>query len=201
MHQITFSIWSKNHLLILNYEYIIITGVIEMPRPCKCRFINADPRFICFKPRGVPLKGLELVELGLDELEALRLADLQGLYQTDAASDMGISQATFGRLLEKAHNKVADALINGKALMIKGGKVMHRGRIFTCVSCKKDFTEPFGTGRPEKCPHCGATSFHRSESDRGNGMGMGRGRCSRGMGGIQALENETEVEGKEEENK
>jgi len=172
-----------------------------MPRPCKCRFINTDPHFFCFKPQGIPLEGLELVELGLDELEALRLADLQGLYQNNAALEMGISQATFGRLLEKAHNKVADAVINGKALMIKGGKVMRRGRTFTCDGCNKDFTEPFGTGRPEKCPHCGATSFHRSESERGMGMGRGRGRCGRGMGGIKVLGKEQDTEEKEVENK
>jgi predicted DNA-binding protein (UPF0251 family) len=176
-----------------------------MPRPCKCRYINADAQFFCFKPRGIPFDGLEVVELGLDELEAIRLADFVGLYQTDAATQMGVSQATFGRVLASAHRKIADAVINGKALTINGGKVMRRDRVFTCDSCKKDFSEPFGTGRPGKCPHCGGISFHRSESDCGQGMGMGRGRCghglSRGMGGIQVLENDTEVEGKEEENK
>jgi predicted DNA-binding protein (UPF0251 family) len=172
-----------------------------MPRPCKCRFINSEPQFLCFKPRGIPYDGLEVIELGLDELEAIRLADREGLYQTEAARQMGVSQATFGRLLASARRKIAEAIINGMALIINGGKVMRRGRTFTCDSCGKDFTEPFGSGRPEKCPHCGSESFHRSESERGAGTGRGRGRCGHGgMGGVRVLAKDEEVEKKEGEN-
>lgn len=171
-----------------------------MPRPCKCRLINADPQFFCFKPRGIPFDVLLEVELGLDEFEAIRLADLEGLYQTDAAKQMGVSQATFGRVLASARRKIADAIINGKALTIQGGKVMRKGRTFTCDACHKDFTEPFGSGRPEKCPHCGSGNFHRSESERGMGMGRGRGRCGHGgMGGVRVLDSSEEVEKKEGE--
>lgn len=59
----------------------------------------------------------------LDELEALRLADLDGLYQETAAARMGVSRQTFGNIIERAHRKVADALVNAKALRIEGGHV------------------------------------------------------------------------------
>ena len=64
---------------------------------------------------------LQQVSLSVDELEAIRLADLEGLYQEQAAQQMNVSRQTFGRILEAAHKKVADALVNGKALSIEGG--------------------------------------------------------------------------------
>lgn len=76
-----------------------------------------------YKPRGVPLSALEQVTLTVDELEAVRLTDLEGLYQADAAEKMNVSRQTLGRILESAHRKVADALVNGKALLIEGGTV------------------------------------------------------------------------------
>jgi predicted DNA-binding protein (UPF0251 family) len=66
---------------------------------------------------------LEEVNLALDELEAVRLADLEGLYQEDAAKKMNISRQTFGNIVNSAHKKIADALLNGKALKIEGGVV------------------------------------------------------------------------------
>jgi predicted DNA-binding protein (UPF0251 family) len=76
-----------------------------------------------YKPRGVPLRALEQVALTVDELEAIRLADLEGLYQEEAARRMNVSRQTFGRVLDAAHAKVAEALVNGKALSIEGGPV------------------------------------------------------------------------------
>jgi predicted DNA-binding protein (UPF0251 family)/predicted Fe-Mo cluster-binding NifX family protein len=73
------------------------------------------------KPAGIPARDLEEVILGFDEAEALRLADLEGLYQEAAARSMGVSRQTFGRIVEIARRKVADALLNGKALRIEGG--------------------------------------------------------------------------------
>ncbi|MFZ2385394.1 MAG: DUF134 domain-containing protein [Candidatus Omnitrophota bacterium] len=90
-----------------------------MPRPRKCRKICCDPKADYFKPRGVPFRGLEEVKLGLDELEAIRLADLEVMYQEQAAAKMGISRQTFGNLINSAHRKIADALLNSKALRIE----------------------------------------------------------------------------------
>jgi predicted DNA-binding protein (UPF0251 family) len=73
-----------------------------------------------FKPRGVPMTSLESVGLSIDEFEAIRLKDLEGLEQTAAADSMRISQPTFHRIIEAARKKVADALVNGKAIRIEG---------------------------------------------------------------------------------
>jgi predicted DNA-binding protein (UPF0251 family) len=79
------------------------------------------PCAVYFKPAGIPVHALEEVILTLDELESLRLADLDGLYQEQAAEKMKISRPTFSRIIEQARRKVADALIHGKALRIETG--------------------------------------------------------------------------------
>ena len=90
-----------------------------MSRPKKCRCVSCNPRSVYFKPRGIPLVDLDEISLGLDELEALRLADYEGLYHEESAKRMDISRATFGRVLVKARKKVAEALLTGKALRIE----------------------------------------------------------------------------------
>jgi hypothetical protein len=102
-----------------------------MPRPFCSRRISGRPRAAVFKPRGIPLGDLDRVEMTLDEYEALRLADLDGLYQEDAAVRMKVSRATFGRIVDSARRKAADALVHGKALVIGGGPV-HPGRRECC---------------------------------------------------------------------
>jgi len=94
-----------------------------MPRPRHCRRVGCLPQANFYKPRGIPLAVLQHITLTVDELEAIRLADLQGLYQEQAAEKMNVSRQTFGRILESAHKKIADALVNGKALLIKGGSI------------------------------------------------------------------------------
>lgn len=94
-----------------------------MPRPHCCRQIAGRPVSKIFKPVGVHCCRLEEIVLHLDELEALRLADLDGLYQQQAAEKMNVSRTTFSRIIESAHRKVARALIQGKALRIEGGPV------------------------------------------------------------------------------
>ena len=78
-----------------------------------------DPKVTYFKPRAVPLSMLKEVNLGVDELEVLRLCDLKGLSQAKAAKKMRISQSTLGRILASARKKVAEALIKGKAIKIR----------------------------------------------------------------------------------
>lgn len=99
-----------------------------MPRPRCCRRVQGEPVDTMFKPAGLRGQELEKVIMTLDEFEALRLSDLEGLYQEGAAARMGVSRATFGRILEAAHKKVALALIEGKALVIEGGPVRVIGR-------------------------------------------------------------------------
>jgi len=99
------------------------------------------------------LSALQHITLTVDELEAIRLADLQGLYQEQAAEKMNISRQTFGRIIESAHKKIADALVNGKALSIQGGSV-------------KLTVPPEAIGEP---PH----RFRRGQQGRGYRGGRG----------------------------
>lgn len=89
-----------------------------MPRPRRCRRVCCDPAYQYFKPRGVPLSRIDRVELGLDEFEAVRLADFIGMSQTEAAKSMDVSQPTFNRIVATARAKVAKCLVEGLALKI-----------------------------------------------------------------------------------
>ncbi|MGI5827722.1 MAG: DUF134 domain-containing protein [Patescibacteria group bacterium] len=90
-----------------------------MPRPKRPRFLQFEPNVYYFKPRGIPLRLLEEVALMPDELEALKLYDVDGLNQTQAAEKMNISQPTFARILDSANKKVAEAIVKGKAIRIE----------------------------------------------------------------------------------
>lgn len=92
-----------------------------MPRPRKRRTLGRAPRPAVYKPSGVPLDGLQRIPLLYEELEALRLADLQGLTQAEAAAHMGVSRSTFQRTVARARTQVARALVEGHALEIEGG--------------------------------------------------------------------------------
>ncbi len=92
-----------------------------MARPKKNRIVAHNSSISYFKPRGVPMLQLEEVRLTVDECESIRLADLLGLPYEDAGRQMGVSRATFGRIIQHARQVVADALINGKAISIEGG--------------------------------------------------------------------------------
>jgi predicted DNA-binding protein (UPF0251 family) len=92
-----------------------------MPRHKIPRCVYFDPGVVYFKPQGVPLRFLEEVVLEPDELEALKLYEVDGLDQTASADKMKISQPTFARILDSAHKKIADALIKGKAIRVEKG--------------------------------------------------------------------------------
>ncbi len=92
-----------------------------MPRPRKQRSLENRPRPAIYKPAGVPLNELARLNLLYEELEALRLADLEGLTQAEAAAQMAISRSTFQRIVAQARRQVAQALVEGHALQIEGG--------------------------------------------------------------------------------
>ncbi|MBN2069752.1 MAG: DUF134 domain-containing protein [Opitutales bacterium] len=91
-------------------------------RPRKCRKVCLSPHERIFKPAGIPLRRLQVMRLELDELEALRLADMEHLYHEQAGELMGLSRATFGRLLQSAREKVASALVNGHSILIEASE-------------------------------------------------------------------------------
>jgi predicted DNA-binding protein (UPF0251 family) len=130
-----------------------------MPRPKCQRQIAGLPVATYFKPRGIPMADLEEVVLTIDEVEAIRLADFEGLYQEQAAEKMQISRPTFGRVIASAHRKIADALVTGKALRIEGGVIAFvQSSGYRCISCKKTWAPASGTGTPDACPSCGSQS-------------------------------------------
>ena len=121
-----------------------------MSRPFKTRRIYGEFASDYYKPRGRQLSALEEVHLEADELEALRLADLEGEYHNSAARRMGVSRQTFGNILKRARGKVADALVGGKAIRLEtavpGG--------MWCRQCGRSWTEgELSPGRRE-CPDC-----------------------------------------------
>ncbi|MBU7009195.1 MAG: DUF134 domain-containing protein [Theionarchaea archaeon] len=151
-----------------------------MPRPRRCRRVRFGPTCNYFKPRGVPIQVLEEVALQVDELEAIRLVDLEGNGQQEAADIMNISQPTLHRTLKDARKKIAEVLVSGKALRIGGGDYVMSQRRFRCYDCGHEWEVPYGTGRPQVCPQCGSVNLHRAAQDRGYARSGKRGR---GRGG------------------
>lgn len=124
-----------------------------MPRPKCCRRIGSLPDANYYKPRGIPSSLLKEVVISLDELESIKLADFEGLYQDVAAARMNISRQTFGRIIVSAHQKIADVLLHGKSLKIEGGSVeMDEAKTNRCKNCDRRFTS--ATAHPTKCPQC-----------------------------------------------
>ena len=153
-----------------------------MPRPQKCRRVAYLPEVTYFKPAGIPLRALEEVVLSVEEVEALRLKDIEGLEQGEGAEKMNISRPTFQRVLTSARQKIADAILNGKAVNIKGGNfemAFHRYR------CRRghewDLATPAGAP-PEYCPTCSTADVQAvplAEFGQGRrGWGKGRGRSA-----------------------
>lgn len=126
-----------------------------MSRPKYCRSIAGIPNRNCFRPKGIPSALLEEVVLTLDEYEAVRLADFEGLYQEQAAAMMHVSRQTFGRIIATAHRRIADVLINGKALKIEGGEVSFAEmNPIPCEKCCKVFNVDREASDTKICPHC-----------------------------------------------
>jgi len=140
-----------------------------MPRPFKCRQVGCEPDISYFKPRGIPVSRLEEVILTMDEFESVRLADLEGMYQDDAAKKMNISRQTFGNIVKSARKKIAEALVNGKAIKIDGGIYQMEGmRKFKCCECEHPWEVAYGLGRPPECPKCQSSNIHRDQKDCGH---------------------------------
>ena len=139
-----------------------------MARPQKERRVAFNPAISYFKPRGIPMFDLEEVCLTIDQREAIRLSDLLGMSHEEAGREMGVSRATFGRIIQRAREAVADALINGKAINVEGGnyQLMDTVRVFHCGYCGHEWEEPVGTGRPLHCPSCGNADFFRIRKNK-----------------------------------
>lgn len=126
-----------------------------MPRPKYIRKVSNTPEVSYFKPRGIPVSELEEVILSFEELEAVRLSDLEGCYQEQAADKMGVSRQTFGRIIDSAHKTIADAVINGKAIKIEGGSyILGKTNKHKCKKCKNNFILTDRIENKTSCPKC-----------------------------------------------
>jgi len=133
-----------------------------MPRPPKWRCVSFMPQVTYFKPAGVPLPRLEKICLSIEEAEAIRLKDLEGLEQEECAQRMHISRPTFHRVLQSARRKVAESLINGKAIKIDGGNFEMAISRFRCDDFGHEWDvafETMTTKPPSACPQCNSLNI------------------------------------------
>ncbi len=146
-----------------------------MPRPNKPRRIRHNPAVTYFKPQGIPLRQLESIELGLDEVEAIRLADLEELSHEEVGEKMEISRATVGRILARARSKMALALTTGLAIRIEADQTSASEK--EQIMPNNDQTGPQGQG-PRSGRGMGrcANQNHPSINNQQPGRGLGRGR-------------------------
>ena len=128
-----------------------------MARPAKLRCVAQLPSVGFFKPVGIPANALQGIRLSLEELESIRLKDLEGLEQEECAQQMRVSRPTFHRILQSARVKLADALNNGKAIQIEGGDFELAQRLFRCGNDGHEWNVPFEAMAqrfPLSCPKC-----------------------------------------------
>lgn len=134
-----------------------------MPRRKKCRWINAE----------LPLTKSGEIELMADELEAIRLTDVEQLSQTEAAQIMGISQPTLHRVLKEGRKKMGVAVLENRDVKVAGGE--HTMRRFKCFDCDYEWSETYGSGKPA-CPSCESSNSARLDRKDQEGRGKHRGK-------------------------
>jgi predicted DNA-binding protein (UPF0251 family) len=142
-----------------------------MVKPRKKRNVLHPPWMHTFGPHGhdFPGSGQEVV-LSVDEYESIRLADHENLKQEEAAARMNISRPTFTRLIDSARKKIADAMVNGKIIKIKGGSYIFLKNRLRCMSCG-NMWDIDSSSQVKNCPSCGGSQIE----DCGSKFGMGRG--------------------------
>jgi len=155
-----------------------------MSRPVKLRCVAQLPGAGFFRPVGIPANVLQGVCLSVEEVESIRLKDLEGLEQEECAQRMHISRPTFHRILESARGKLADALINGKAIQIEGGNFSLPQSRFRCNNDGHEWNVPFEALANRlrlSCPRCASANVQPMpllpfDFGRGRGRGFRGGR-------------------------
>jgi uncharacterized protein len=118
----------------------------------KCRRLSGIPRIKGFKPLALPLDLENAVILELDEFEALKLMDYEGLIHEQAAKKMLVSRPTLSRIYENARKKIAKAFVEGKSILIQGGAVSSDQNSYRCSQCGQHF--PLETDKDQASLHC-----------------------------------------------
>jgi len=139
-----------------------------MARPKNNRVVFEPPLYKVFVPKGTGGIPPEKVRISLDEFEAVRLADYNGLTHEEASEAMEISRSTFSRLIEKARKKIADIVINGKELVIEGGNVHFRNNIIKCLDCSSLIKTKMEECVSE-CPSCHSHNLMNFAGSFGHG--------------------------------
>jgi uncharacterized protein len=158
-----------------------------LPKPKKERTVLHPPSVVFFKPQGIPMVQLEKVILNVDEYEAIRLVDYDGLDQEEASKKLGVSRPTCARIMEGAHKKIAEAITQGKAIQIEGGQFVLLNNRMRCRDCGHlwetiaDNDRTDGEKDNEKATSCPKCLSERA-FDLGKAVGSG-GRGGRGMQG------------------
>ncbi|NCA98029.1 MAG: DUF134 domain-containing protein [Clostridia bacterium] len=181
-----------------------------MGRPIKWRRVSQMPEVLEFRPVGATGSGIQDNILLIEELEAIRLKDFEGLEQEACADQMQVSRPTFQRILMNARQKIADSLIHGKGIRIEGGTFTRNACPVHCLSCGKIWVESIEVLRQEKshyfCPDCGSDRIvcapdfeqggpHRHGPGPGQGQGPGcRSNCWRKALNERLTQEESEVQ-------
>lgn len=139
-----------------------------MSRKKKDRTVNQPPLYGEFKPTGVSAKYLNQINLNLDEYEALRLSDYQGMSQEEASNEMNISRPTFTRLIENARKKLVEFILTGKKLKIEGGNVHFKNNVYKCFDCEQMFVSDMKT-KLFVCPICSSSAIKNLAGSYGHG--------------------------------
>ena len=130
-----------------------------MPRPVKYRYVEFIPEITLFQPVGMLPASYGEVVVSIEEAEAIRLKDLEGLDRGEGAQRMHVSRATFQRILDSARGKMAEALIRGKAIRVEGGNFELAIRRFRCFDNGHEWDVPFEAAVPcDLCPTCHSTN-------------------------------------------
>jgi uncharacterized protein len=184
------SLHKLDNMRVMFLTYVrnaVVVRESRVPRPTKLRQVTGIPAVTFFKPAGVPMNSLEMVTLAFEEVEAIRLKDIEDLHQEECAQRMGISRATFHTVLKSARGKLADAILNGKAIQVQGGTVAFPGARFRCRRDGNEWTLPPGPlpgSTSVACPSCNGRDVLPVFAAAGvcggpHGGGRGRGRLAR----------------------
>ena len=138
--------------------------MLYMPRTKKWRKISFIPESNYFIPMGVKKSELEEIQLKLEEVEAIRLKDIEGMHQVDCAREMGVSRQTFQLILDEARKKTAIAITTGKAINISGGNYTYNICKYYCESCASEFVQAYEKDY-KTCPKCGESKLECLELD------------------------------------
>ena len=138
-----------------------------MARPVIKKIVNTIPLYAYFKPQGIPMTNLKIETLSFEEIEALKLKDVENMDQETAAEKMGISRSTFQRIVKSARYKLVKSVIEGRALKVEGGNYIPSDKVIKkqCLKGKHHYyvrkddlisqEKDFKSISKIKCPECG----------------------------------------------